>query len=76
MGACGAHSTPTAACSPSPSLLSGLPPLGTLSLDNDHPNPYPLGLAWGHGPAVEDLVVALRTALAPIACLCPHLACV
>lgn len=44
--------------------------------DMDHPSPHPIGLAWSHGPAVEDLVVALRTALAPIPCLCPHLACV
>lgn len=39
------------------SLLFGPPPTGTLSLDTDHPNPYPIGLAWSHGPAVEDLVV-------------------
>lgn len=70
-----AHSTLTAACSPSPSLPLGPLPMGTSSLDTDHPNPHPIGLAWSHGPAVEDLVVALRTALVPIPCLCPHLAC-
>lgn len=49
--------------------------LGTSSLDVAHPSPHPTGLAWSHGPAVEELAVARRTVLAPTPCLCPHLAC-